>query len=214
MRRSLLLAPAAFALIPLLPAAAAAQPATPTAGVGPVAVVCTVEPRPVPEIVGLFFDPAGTPVATPSPAAPIPSEDALPAGEPVDEETAAAIDATLRQWIVCLGEGQTARGYALMTEEFAAEFGPNLANPAEDTAAEVAALLEAQLAVPPSAGATDGLPGLVGPRNAEILEDGRAAGIWEDEQGLAHVVFEQQDGRWLIDALSEIEGGSVATPGA
>lgn len=212
MRRSLVAAPA-VALALLVPLVSDAQDATPAAE----AIACTVEPRPVPEIVAMFFDPGGAPIATPFPAEPVAAEGELPLGEPADAETVAAIDATLREWMACFGGGHLARGFALMTDDIAREFGPDLANPAEDSAAEVTALLEAQIAGTPVAGdGGNGMPELVGPRDARILPDGRAAGIWEDREFTAFVVFAQQDGRWLIDAIIEIEGDATAaaTPGA
>ncbi len=127
MRRPAVLVPAA-ALAFLAPlGGAAAQEASPAAGVAPPA--CAAEPRPVDEVVALFFGPGGEPLATPPPADPVASEADLPPGGPADPPTVAAIDATLREWLACFPAGQYARGFALMTDEAARGFGPDLADP-------------------------------------------------------------------------------------
>jgi hypothetical protein len=173
------------------------------------------------ELLALFFDPSGAPLATPSSnMSAVASEADLPQGQPADPETVAAIDATFQEWISCFVAGsQYARGFALMTDNLASQFGPDLSDPTEDTAEEVRALLEAQLAGTPIPG-DEGMPEemeITGPRDARMLSDGRAAGIWSFGGDAALVIFAQQDGRWLIDEFMDIQDSGatpVATPHA
>jgi hypothetical protein len=213
-RRPAVLVPAA-ALAFLAPlGGAAAQEASPAAGVPPPA--CAAEPRPVDEVVALFFGPGGEPLATPPPADPVASEADLPPGGPADPATAASIDATLREWLACFPAGQYARGFALMTDEAARGFGPDLADPSEDTAEEVRALLAGQAAGTPvpgeGAGATG--PAIEGPRGARLLGDGRAGAVWSVGGDAVFLLFAERGGRWLIDGFVDVEEDVAATPGA
>lgn len=78
------------------PAAVLGQDATPAS-----TVTCTVEPRSVDELTGLYFKLAGTPLATPTPPPAYASIADLPPGEPVDAATEAAIEGTMVQIISC-----------------------------------------------------------------------------------------------------------------
>ena len=215
MRRSALLAPAvAFALVAPL-AGAAAQEATPENNVEP--TTCIVEPRrTASEIAGLFFGPSGERLATPMPADSIAPAD-LPAGEPVDPAVADAVDDTVRLFIACFGGGQYARGFALLTDDAAREFGPDPANPAEDTAEEVIALLEGQLTGTPTGEELVPVDMRIGgPYEARRLDDGRVAARWSIEGDEALVILEEQDGTWLIDEVIDIDDSATAaaTPAA
>jgi hypothetical protein len=107
-----------------------------------------LEPRDVEELIGFYFGPEGTPLATPT-AATVQSEAELPQGEPVDPAVEEAVNATVAELFACFDAGQYARGFALMTDDLARQFGPDVNNPDEDTPEEVRALLEAQLAGTP-----------------------------------------------------------------
>jgi hypothetical protein len=195
----------------------AAQEATPTMGSG--AVACTAEPRDVEELVGFYFDPQGTPVATPVPEI-IAAESNLPTGEPVEAEIEAELNAVLTEIFTCFEVGQYARAFGLMTDDLARQFGPDTANPDEDTAEEVRALLQAQLAATPTVDQEQMEEGLsaaeIGQgRDFRMLDDGRVGGIWTAQGESVFVVFEQQDGRWLADAFVGIEEAAASgTPEA
>ncbi len=119
---------------------ALAQDASPAAGA--TGASCTVEPRDIEELVGFYFAAEGTPMATPA-ATTVDTEAELPQGEPVDPAVEEAVNATVTELIACFDAGQYARAFALMTDDLARQFGPDLSNPDEDTPEEVRALLEA-----------------------------------------------------------------------
>ena len=191
------------------PLAAAAQDATPA----PRAMLkpCTAEPRDVEQVVAIWFNPAGTPVATPQPAAPIALE-ALPAGERADEATDKAIAETTLDWFSCLQfSGQPSRAFGYMTDHFVAQFGPDLNNPATNTADKLRAALQAQLAATPVP--NDVMSPLVGPRRTRVLDDGRVGAIWALRGNRFFLIYKQVDGKWLIDDVIDIIE-PAATPGA
>jgi hypothetical protein len=182
---------------------------------------CTTAPRNLDQMVALWFEASGTPVATPAPAAPYADVDALPAGEPVDDATQQAITETTQELFSCMEiAGQYARGFNLMTDRLATQMGPDLTNPDQDTPGEVRSLLEGQMAATPVAGEQTlaNLPLLVGPRKARLLEDGRAGAIWSLGGDRVFFIYQKQDdGRWLIDDIVDIletAGTPEATPAA
>ena len=175
-------------------------------------VACTVEPRPVEELVGFYFAEQGTPAATPLPAVPVASEADLPQGEPADAATAAALAATVAEIFVCFDDNQYARAFALMTNEMVRQFGPDPANSEEDTAEEVRALLEGQLAgTPGPVPAAERQPAPV-LRDAQVLPDGRAGAVVEEEDETVFLLFEQEEGRWLLAGILPVAPGGTPTP--
>src|SRR5215218_8008607 len=193
---------------------AVAQDASPAAGA--TGAGCIVEPRDVEEIVGFFFDPAGSPLATPS-AATVESEAELPQGEPVDPAVEEAVNATVTELITCFEAGQYARAFALMTDDLVRQSGPDVSSPDEDTPEEVRALLEAQLAGTPVAdepGMEQGASTDVGRgRDIRVLEGGRVGGVWTIESDAAFIVLEQQDDHWLVDEVIDIVEDNAAMSG-
>ena len=183
---------------------ASAQEASPAAGG---AAACTVEPRDVDELIGFYFGPQGTPLATPA-ATMVDTEAELPQGEPIDPAVEEAVNATVTQLIACFDAGQYARAFALMTDDLARQTGPDLSNPDEDSPEEVRALLEAQLAGTPvvdEPGMDEGAATDVGQgRDIRVLEGGRVGGIWSVEGDAAFIVLEQQDDQWLVDEIIDI----------
>jgi hypothetical protein len=196
------------------PALAGAQDATPAPRV-PVPP-CTAEPRPLDQLLALWFDAAGTPLATPPSAPPIVDLATLPAGERPDDATMAAITETTQNWYSCLGAyAQLARAASFTTDHFISQFGPDLTNQEQDSAQEVQALLEAQLAATPVAAPEQGelLSPLVGPRRARVLDDGRIGAIWALHGQRYFFIYKQVDGKWLIDdaiTIAEPAGTPVA----
>lgn len=173
---------------------AGAQEASPTAS-SSAAASCTVAPRPIDDLLPVWFGPTGTPPATSSEAHPVRSAAELPQGQPADAETVAAINATIQEVFACFDANQYARAFALMTDDAARQFGPDLSDPAEDTPEEVATLLESQLAATPEAGQQSEISEA---REVRVLDDGRVGAMFESDGGTAFVLFEQQGDRWLM----------------
>ena len=72
-------------------------------------------------------------------------------GAPADDQTVAAVTATIHEIFACFDAAQYARAFALMTDDAAREFGPDVSDPAEDTPEEVRTTLEAQISGTPTA---------------------------------------------------------------
>ena len=175
-----------------------AQEASPAAG----AAVCDEEPRDVEELVGFYFSPEGTPLATPTMST-VDDESELPTGEAVDAETEAEVSAVVAELVACFETGQFARAFSLMTEDLVRQTGPDTSSPNEDTPEEVRALLEEQIAGAPDeerAGTTDAGAG----RDLRLLDGGRVGGVWTIDGDAAFIVFEEEDGRWLVDEVIDI----------
>jgi hypothetical protein len=205
-------------LAAVAPVTVAAQGTTPAAGTDATEVVaCTVEPRPVDEIVAFWFDPAGTPLAEPRPSSPVIAEAELPGGEPVNQDTVAAITATLGAWVACLQESQYARAFALMTDDLVRRSGPNFGDPVEDTAANVRARLQAQLVGTPGPLPRELRRPAPPLRDARLLPDDRVGAVWETGGDVIFVVFVRQDGGWLIADMVDVmatAGTPIAAPPA
>jgi hypothetical protein len=196
-----------------------AQDATPGASTPvPEPTACTAEPRDIDAMLALWFDTAGTPVATPTRTAGVTDDAMLPQGERVDAATEAAIAETTQNFIYCVEvAGQNARGFSFVTDHLLAQLGPDLSNPVQDSPDEVRAALEQQLAGTPIAGATlsPRMPPLAGPRKARLLEDGRVGAIWSIGGNKIFLIYAQEGDRWLIDDVIDIvepAATPVATP--
>lgn len=218
MQRQRMIVPAFLVLTTLaVPGQAFAQDAsqaTPPADMGE-QLVCTAEPRNIDELLPLWFDETGNPIATPAMTEGVMDTADLPQGEPADAATLTEIEETTRGWIACFFvDADYARGFNFMTDDLAARFGPDTSLPEEDTADEVRTLLEGQLAGTPIPGdqGMDMTPTVAGPDEARLLEDGRVAAVWSLDGDQALLIYEQQDGRWLIDDVIEIQEVG-ATPG-
>lgn len=200
-RRSLYILATAFATLPMT-GAVSAQEASPAAG-SPTGelITCTAEPRDVDELLALWYDEAGAPLATPTMSEPIEENAAPPEGEAADEATVMAITEVTQEWIYCVeAVGQHVRAFDLMTDDFASQFGPDRSDGQSAPIDEVRSVLEAQIIGTPTAGPeVDRIPGMAGPRKATLLDDGRVAAIWSFGGDKILFFYEQQGDRWLID---------------
>lgn len=218
MRRHTLLASCGLlgALTLLAPSSLAlAQGATPAAAQHVKPTSCDAEPRALDELIALWFDDAGAPVATPAVAMLVEDEATLPDGKKPDQADLDAIDETTRLWLYCIDiAAQYARGFNLMTDELVRQFGPDTSNPDQDTPGEVRALLEAQLAGTPTPGAEGAarLPAMAGPRKPRLLDDGRIGAIWSIGGDRVFLLYQNVDGVWLIDEAMDLPEASAGTP--
>lgn len=199
------------------PLTSLAQDATPAAGAETRPASCDAEPRDLDKLVALWFNESGTPAATPAMAMSVEDEATLPDGPKPEDADVAAIDETTRQWLYCMNiAGQYARGLNLVTDALASQFGPDTTNPSQDTPEEVRALLEAQSAGTPIAGAEGQmrLPALAGPRKARMLEDGRIGAIWSIGGDRIFLLYKNEGGTWLIDEVMDLADPVAGTPTA
>ena len=182
------------------------QEATPAGEAGTVA--CMVEPRPIDELLTVWYGTDDTLEAAPPEDTPTITEAELPTGHPADEATVEAVDAVVREWIACSDLFQLARMTTLMTDEAVRAFGPREG----DTRDQMQALLEEQTAATPEAGQT-GVTVLEAPRDVRVLDDGRVGGIWAVEGEAAFIILEQQGDRWLLDELFAVVPGGTPVAG-
>jgi hypothetical protein len=163
---------------------------------------CTVEPRSPNELLAV--------IGTPDPAATMgPGPDhaiVLPPGEPADSATAAAVTATMDQFVGCLDAQDALRFTELLTDDFLRRLG-RFQTEAIDPQSP-------QPGPPVDSGA------IVRVRDVVVLADGRAGAIvWfchlEDSHpapGRAfYVVFAKGGDRWQVDDMSPFvdAGGKV-----
>ncbi len=183
----------------------AAQEATPAPfPVAPDPAECRVEPRLLADVVAV--------VATPVSGGDSPTPFVPPPGEPVDEETAAAIEATLRELFACTNAGDFLRVYALFTDDFVRDFF---------VGTPITPEVEAFLSAPPQPLPGDQRRVIVRLGEARMLPDGRV--------GVPIVLDEPDDPRieepdyailvragdgWLVDEIHEdVEPAATPTAG-
>lgn len=177
---------------------ASGMPASPTpvAGDAPPPELCQAEARRFDELDALARrGPAGTPQTSRT-------TDVLPAGEPADAATVAAVTATVRELVACWNAGELLRAYGLYTDDgLAALFArqgsfsraayDGLATPQPAPAAERAAILAIE--------------------DVRRLPDGTVGATVTIRYAVVPMpkrfffTFAYEDGRWLIaDVLGEI----------
>ncbi len=139
------------------------------------------------------------------------TEMTIPVGSPADEETTAAIVATVSEVFSCFAAGDFGRATALFTDDLVRSFGPG----PDQAPEEVRAFLEAT----PEAGAQGEAGEIVAITDVMLLEDGRVGAFVVDRSegrlSTVYAIFEQQGDRWLADEVIEFTGGeeeSEATP--
>lgn len=171
--------------------AVGAQVATPAAlGVPIDPAECTVEPRPADDFLRLpeeLPDPAidlmlGTPVAARTPPS---------GGVPVSQEIVDAVTETARQFVACRNAFDGRRSGALATDDY---FFRAFSGPGPDTDAETLASLLGPHPLPPKLWSS-----LLAVDGVKIFPDGRATAILITDSGSSLIVFEESDGRFLVD---------------
>lgn len=151
---------------------------------------CAVTPRTLPLDLAL-----ATPMATaPDPVLPGPQD--LPAGEPADEATVAAVTATVVEALACRNAGDLLAAYALMTDDLVLK----VIGPPNGVPPELVALLTEK---PQKVRRTERLE-IAGVDGASLLPDGRVSATVVTRNAETEftdvLVFVERDGRWLIDA--------------
>jgi hypothetical protein len=191
----------------------AAQDATPA--VGGAVISCVTEPRSIDEMLAVWFGPDGSPIATPQPQESFATAADIPQGTPADEETAAALTATMQEVFACFDEGNFPSAFALMTDHALSQFGPDVLSPEQDTPEEVRALLEAQIAAAATPGANEGMTMTVvsDASEARTFDDGRAGAIFESEGDTVFAYFVQEGDTWLLDDFIDILDDATPTAG-
>lgn len=185
-----------------------AQDATPAADNVPDPSECTVDQRSVDEIAALLTTPAA---ATPEEVAGTPEAVALPEGEPTGQEVVSAVEATLREAIACQNAGDIRAAFALYTDDYFREvfptFGPQPQDDLDFLATPAVESIDVKLR-----------QALLEVRDVRILSDGRVGAVVVTDnpatppegQETSFAVFEENDGRWLIDDIMYPD--LVATP--
>jgi len=185
-----------------IPAGVAAQ-ATPDAGKerGVPAEDCKVEPRSNDELFALLGLTEGTEAATPAPRTPVPA----PPWMAADKETAAAAEATTREWLACIDADDNARIAALMTDAALTRFfgGARTADQIEQE--------RATLAGTPQPRAEKDRAQLVTVTDVSRLDDGRIIALAEIKEPALQpsgkqtllLVFTPVGERLLIDDIIE-----------
>jgi hypothetical protein len=185
----------------MTPALVSAQESTPAVP----AVPCDVEPMNLDDLIKVYFDDAGTPIAVGEFPTPISSIDQVPAGSEVDDETLTEISDVAQEWASCFTAGDFLRAFALMTPDAIRQFGPDFSDPSLDTPEEVKAFLETRLAATPEPGMDEGENFMIeGPLAAFKYDDGSIGSVWTAENDAVYLVMVEQDGKWLVDQLIDI----------
>lgn len=202
-------------LVPWLVVAAvpAAHDATPAATpVLPGAAACDVAPLAVEEAVARLFDPTGRPRAERPPTLVAPAADLRP-GAAADPATAAAVEAATRRFLACVGTGDALRLLPLLTDDYAAAFGPWALLDPETARATIAT---------PQPAPVDQRFALAAIEEVVVQDDGRLRAKVTGRQGSAppsttYLLFERAGDRLLVagavegDASGATGGGAAGT---
>lgn len=182
---------------------AVAQDATPAAS--PVVdsappTACTVAPQSIDEIRSLWTGSAGNPVADQEPS-PVTTA-TLPQGEPAAPATVAAVAAVARMYVACGNAGAKLRTFALSSDDVIRRIAPPAGQPTAD--------LLVGLAATPAPWEVLARNAIGDAREARVLADGRVGALFSiGEPGAGAFstvwfVFEQRDGRCLIDDIADL----------
>lgn len=165
---------------------------------------CPLPPRPV-----TFL---GELVQTPITADSVATLDAVPEGQPPDQQTARAIELTIDQYIDCTNSGDVLRWLSLYSDGYLRR----VFDPEDELSADTANQLIDSIATPESIAAEAAIT-LIAIREMVQLPDGRVAVVLETDGGDPNpegtdvnlFVLADQGGRWIIDdAVDDIDEDS------
>ena len=182
----------------LLAAGASVSAQTPSPATSPEAAVCDVEPRSEQELAKL-----ASLAATPMTGTPEAVDGSMwIEGTPADPETLAALQRTLDLIAACSTAGDVARLLALYTDDYILR---------EFLAIEPVPILPGT----PDVTAVSGTPtaGEQSPmiERAHVLDEGSVVAVVKRDGRSEMMVFVQEDGMWLVDAVETVTG-DAATP--
>jgi hypothetical protein len=165
---------------------------------------CPLPPRPV-----TFL---GELVQTPITADSVATLDAVPEGQPPDQQTTQAIEATIDQYIDCSNSGDVLRWLSLYSDGYLRR----VFDPEDELSADTANQLIDSIATPEPIAAEAAIT-LIAVREMVKLPDGRVAVVLETDGGDPNpegpdvnlFVLADQGERWIIDdAVNDIDEGS------
>jgi len=183
----------------------------------PSATACTREARSADDLVAIWLDPNGTPIATPTPEI-APDAATLAGAPPVDANTQSAIDATVHGLVACANSGEFFRQLAYWSDRLVATSGPEPGTTEREIRDFIASTPEPITADQVAQAAT-----IVSIGDAVTLSDGRVVARVEvidptiQPSNRSELLFFVQDnGRWLVDGFLDVtsEATPAATPGA
>jgi hypothetical protein len=169
---------------------------------------CTAPAPTADELIKTLIAAAAEPPDTSVIPAQVDTEAEVPAGEPVDEETAAVALDTLHQLAACTNAGHPAF-FGLFTPNGIASlfvyFGLPLQPLTEEAIQDLEENIGTALAEPPTPVAEGERSGITEIRDVRLLEDGRVLVLvladFPNGELLGYLVLVEEDDRWLIDAL-------------
>ena len=161
-------------------------------------VTCDAEPRTVEELQAAIDQLYATPSLITDPFGPSARPQAG-TGIPADATTIAAVEATLREYAVCSANGDVARAFGLISDEYVSFIlGYVVSDPAQLTDFATA---------PP---VSTGVPEELALSDAEIFPDGRLGALLYSNGGTLYVTFVPAgDGTWLLDVV-DLGAGTIA----
>ena len=201
--------------VAFVPASVAAQ-ATPDAGKDRAvpAEDCRVEPRSADELFALLSLAEGTEQAAPAARTPVPA----PPWTAADKETAAAAEATAREWVACINADDNLRLAALMSDAALTRFFASM------RAADAIEQARANLAGTPAPRAEEERAQLVNVTDAARLDDGRIVALADIKEPALRpsgqetllLIFTPVGDRLLIDDVIQfsVVPRAAGTPGA
>jgi hypothetical protein len=168
---------------------------------------CTVEPRPLDDFIAVGVATPGVleaPILDLSVATPAPPP--ADAGVPAEPSVIEAVTTTVNELVACLNAGDSARLFALYTDEaFALALGGG--RPTDRAAREWANEFTTPRPLP--AELRQPLPIVT---DVRVLPDGRAVASIRAATGTSLAVFEESGGRYLFDWSYELAAPATPTP--
>jgi hypothetical protein len=176
-------------------------------------VACMVEPRAIPLYEALAYLPNGT--ATPDDGSERPAS-TVQTGPPADAGTVATVTATMRELTACQNAGDYRRQFALVTDDYLREFFAVVAEVANDVGMPPALAVLTFTSGSPRPRAEQVWITLESIADVRTLPDGRVSAVVvirdptrEPEASSGFVVFEQVNGRWLVDGGLEVPEAAI-----